>query len=32
MHIPKGTEEVNMLALTEGMKLGASAKWTVTLP
>ena len=31
-HIPKGTEEVNMLALTGGMKLGASAKWTVTLP
>ena len=32
MHIPKGTEEINMQALTEGMKLGASAKWTVTLP
>ena len=32
MHIPKGTEEINMRALTEGMKLGASAKWTVTLP
>ena len=32
MHIPKGTEEINMQALTEGMKLGASAKWAVTLP
>ena len=32
MHIPRGTEEINMQALTEGMKLGASAKWTVTLP
>lgn len=32
MHIPKGTEEINMLALSEGTKLGASAKWTVALP
>ena len=32
MHIPKGTEEINMLALEEGAKLGAAAKWTVTLP
>ncbi len=32
MHIPKGTEQINMLALSEGMKLGASAKWTVALP
>lgn len=32
MHIPKGTEEVNMLALAEGAKLGAAARWTVTLP
>lgn len=31
MHIPKGTEEVNMLALNEGRKLGAAAKWTVSL-
>ncbi|MBR6134941.1 MAG: 2-oxoacid:acceptor oxidoreductase family protein [Clostridia bacterium] len=32
MHIPKGTEEINMKALEEGRKLGASVKWSVTLP
>ncbi|MBQ6594170.1 MAG: 2-oxoacid:acceptor oxidoreductase family protein [Clostridia bacterium] len=31
MHIPKGTEEINMLALAEGRKMGAAAKWTVSL-
>ena len=32
MHVPKGTEELNMLALEEGIKLGAAVKWTVSLP
>ena len=31
MHIPKGTEEINMLALNEGKKLGQSARWTYSL-
>lgn len=31
MHIPKGTEEINELALSEGKKLGHAAKWTVNL-
>ena len=31
MHIPKGTEQINMLALAEGRKMGAAAKWTVSL-
>ena len=31
MHIPKGTEDINMVALAEGKKLGAAARWTVTL-
>ena len=31
MHIPKGTEELNMIALNEGRKMGAAAKWTVSL-
>ncbi len=29
MHIPKGTEEINMLALNEGRKLGQSTKMTI---
>ena len=31
MHIPKGTEEINLLALSEGKKMGAAARWTVSL-
>lgn len=31
MHIPKGTEEVNLRALEEGRKMGAAARWTVSL-
>ena len=32
MHVPKGTEEINMKALEEGRKLGSSVKWSVTMP
>lgn len=32
MHIPQGTEQINLLALSEGKKLGAAARWTVWLP
>ena len=32
MHVPKGTEELNMQALREGAKLGAAVKWTVSMP
>ena len=27
----KGTEEINLLALSEGKKMGAAARWTVSL-